>query len=56
MDYSITEMLTRTIAFERMKHLSEAFAEARSRGDVGMMHAVARERQELRDTFIKVVK
>lgn len=55
-DYPITELLTRTIALERMQHLSREYIEAKERNDTGTMHAIARERQELRQQYMKAVK
>lgn len=55
-DYSITEMLTRTIALERLKHLSDEHYAATQRADIGLMSAINREREELKRQFFKVVK
>lgn len=56
MDYPITEMLTRTIALERMKHLADEYYAATQRADIGLMSAINREREELKRQFFKVVK
>lgn len=56
MDYTITELLTRTIALDRLKHLSDQVAEAKEKGDWGLVHALTRERLELRDEYFKAVK
>jgi hypothetical protein len=55
-DYSIDETLRRTLALERMKYLSDALYDAKCAGDLGLMHAIARERQELKELYFKVVK
>lgn len=55
-DYGIHETLERTVALERMKRLSDQMYEAKCKGDLGLMHAIARERQEIKNKYFKVVK
>lgn len=54
--YSITETLTRTLAWERMKYLADEYAEARAAQDGGRMRLIQQERQQLQRQYMKVVK
>lgn len=55
-DYTINEQLTRAIALDRLKHLSDVYLEAKERNDPATMRLVTEERQAIRNEFLKVVK
>lgn len=55
-DYSLNELLTRTLALERLKHLSDMYMAAKVHNDPAMARHVDQERQELKMEFLKVVK
>lgn len=56
MDYPINEMLTRQIALDEMKLLSDAYLEARAKGRNIEAYHINQSRRELRDKYLKVVK
>ena len=56
MDYPINEMLTRQIALDEMKQLSDAYFEAKVEGNQQAAYRINQHRRELRDKYLKVVK
>ena len=55
-DYPINELLTRTLALDEMKRLSDAFFDAKMKGDRKLAYDISVARKELRDKYFKVVK
>jgi hypothetical protein len=56
MTYSITERLTRQLAEERLRYLSDAYTEAIFHNDHATARAIEAERKTLRDQYFKVMK
>lgn len=54
-DYPITEMLTRTIALERLKELSRLYLSAAYDMDAPTMRMIDEERKYIRDQYLKTV-
>jgi hypothetical protein len=55
-DYPTQELLTRMLALERMKKLSDMIAEAKSVHDYPSARMYMEEREGLKKEFLKVVK
>ena len=55
-DYETDEMLTRLLAIERLKKLSDLYMDAAIAQDGWTMKQINQEREELKRKYLKVVK